>query len=160
MESTARIHGHPVHPMLIPYPFALLTSSVVFDLAAAGRPHGSASTTARDLTRAGLASALVAAIPGIVDYFGTVPPRTTARRSATAHAVINLTALACFKVAQRYRGADGRLSGRGLGLAVAGGLALCAGGWIGGNLVYRERIGVEEEGGAARAWEIDRATNM
>ena len=160
MESTARIHGHPVHPMLVTYPFALLTSSVLFDIAASRRPRGSAATTARDLTRAGLASAVVAAIPGVVDYFGTVPAGTTARRSATAHALTNLAALACFKLAQRYRGADGRLRGGGLGLAIAGGVALCAGGWIGGHLVYQERIGVEEDRGAARAWEIDRASNM
>ena len=160
MESTAQVLGHPLHPMLIPYPFALLTSAVVFDLAAARQPGRSYSTTARDLTKAGLASALVAAVPGIVDYFGTVPRRTTARRTATVHALTNLTALACFKLAQRYRRQDGRLTGHGLGLAIAGGLALCAGGWIGGELVYRERIGVDEDRGAARAWEIDRASNM
>ena len=34
MKSTAHLNGHPIHPMLIPYPFALLSSAVLFDVGA------------------------------------------------------------------------------------------------------------------------------
>jgi uncharacterized membrane protein len=39
MKSTAHVNGHPIHPMLIPYPFALLSSALAFDTGArtAGR---------------------------------------------------------------------------------------------------------------------------
>src|SRR5688572_14035435 len=96
MRSTAHINGHPIHPMLIPYPFALLSTAAVFDLTASMRSDQSWSQTARHMTIAGLGTALAAAVPGILDYFGTVPPRTSAHRSATQHALCNLSALACF----------------------------------------------------------------
>jgi len=32
MESKAKIMGHPIHPILIPFPLGLLSTSVVFDV--------------------------------------------------------------------------------------------------------------------------------
>jgi uncharacterized membrane protein len=125
MKSTAHVGGHPIHPMLIPYPFALLSTAALFDIAAAMTSRGAWSQTARHMTMAGLGTALVAAVPGIIDYFGTVPRRTTAPRSATQHAVCNVSALACFA-----------LLGTGL---------LGIGGWLGGQLVYHEHIGVSDD---------------
>ena len=31
MESRAKLFGHPIHPMLIPFPLGLLATSVAFD---------------------------------------------------------------------------------------------------------------------------------
>jgi uncharacterized membrane protein len=33
MKSKAVLFGHPLHPMLIPFPFAFLTGAVAFDAA-------------------------------------------------------------------------------------------------------------------------------
>ena len=145
MKSTAHINGHPIHPMLIPYPFALLSTATVFDIGARLTSHRAWSQTARHMTAAGLGTAVIAAVPGIVDYFGTVPPRTTARRSATQHALCNLTALACFALAQSKRARSGRLPTAGLTAALLGTGLLGLGGWLGGELVYHERIGVDED---------------
>lgn len=68
-----------------------------------------------------------------------------ARTLRTIHALTNVTALVCLKSAQSHRDEHGRLDGAGLGLAIAGGLALCVGGWLGGELVYREHVGVQED---------------
>ena len=145
MKSTAQVYGHPLHPMLIPYPFALLSSAVVFDAGArAGRT--SWSRTARHLTNAGLATALVAAVPGIVDYFGSVPPRTNARRTATQHALSNVSGLVCFALARFRRDPDdGHLPNSGLALTLLGTGLLSLGGWLGGQLVYHEHIGVVDD---------------
>jgi uncharacterized membrane protein len=145
MESTASVNGHPIHPMLIPYPFALLSSAVAFDLGARLTGRLSGSQTARHLTSAGLGTALVAAVPGIVDYFGTVPPRTSARRTATRHALSNVSALACFAVAQAARRQDGRMPTGGMVLALLGAGLLAMGGWLGGQLVYHEHVGVADD---------------
>jgi uncharacterized membrane protein len=142
MKSTAHIGGHPVHPMLIPYPFALLSSSVAFDIGANVARRPSWSQTARHLVFAGLGSAVVAAVPGIVDYFGTVPARTRARRDATYHAVCNVSALVCFGLAAARRRDDGRLPDGGVALALLGTGLLSLGGWLGGELVYQQHIGV------------------
>ncbi len=32
MESRAKLFGHPIHPMLIPFPLGLLATSLAFDL--------------------------------------------------------------------------------------------------------------------------------
>src|SRR5215217_7607304 len=100
MKSTAHIKGHPIHPVLIPYPFALLTSGTVFEIVSQLSGRKEMSRTARHVSIAGLATALVAAIPGIVDYFGTVPRQGRAHRTATTHALVNISALTCFAVAE------------------------------------------------------------
>jgi uncharacterized membrane protein len=145
MKSTAHINGHPVHPMLIPYPFALLSTATVFDIGAVMTSRGSWSQTARHMTAAGIGTALIAAVPGVVDYFGTVPPRTAARRSATQHALCNISALACFAVATSVRQPDGRLRPAALTVALLGTGLLALAGWLGGELVYHEHIGVAED---------------
>jgi uncharacterized membrane protein len=145
MKSTAHVYGHPIHPMLIPYPFALLSTAAFVDMAAAITSRDSWFQTARHMTVAGLASAVVAALPGIVDYFGTVPPRSTARRSATQHALCNLSALACFVAAESRRREDGSLPSGGLTLAMAGTGLLAMAGWLGGQLIYHEHIAVADD---------------
>ncbi len=153
MKSTARVAGHPIHPMLIPFPFALLSTATVFDVIDQAR-HRQASgieradhafgRTAGHLQDAGLLSAVVAAVPGIVDCFGSVPRGTPAARHATWHAVFNSSALVAFVLARGERDADGAISERGLGLSLLGSLLLGAGGWLGGELVYHHHIGVDD----------------
>ena len=142
MKSTAHVNGHPVHPMLIPYPFALLSSSLAFDIGATVSGRASWSQTGRHLAAAGLGSAVVAAVPGIVDYFGSVPARTRARRDATIHALCNVSALACFVLSGSRREANGRLPRTGVAFGVIGTALLSLGGWLGGELVYHQHIGV------------------
>lgn len=147
MQSTAHLNEHPIHPMLIPYPFALLTSATAFDVAARVTRRESLARTADHLTAAGLGTALVAAVPGIVDYFGTVPRHgASAQRSATQHALFNLSALACFALSRnRVNGRRGPSDG-GLALSLIGTALLSIGGWLGGQLVYHEHVGVVESG--------------
>ena len=142
MKSTAHINGHPIHPMLIPYPFALLSSAAAFDVGARATGRQEWSQTARHLTTAGLATALVAAVPGIIDYFGSIPRQSQSRRSALQHAGCNVSALVCFAVAARGRGEDDRLGVRGMSLALLGTGLLSLGGWLGGELVYHEHVAV------------------
>jgi uncharacterized membrane protein len=143
MESTARIAGHPVHPMLIPYPFALLTGAMGFDLIARLSGRRTFEQTASHLNTAGIFAALVAAVPGIIDYFGTVPRGSEAKRDATWHAALNLSALALFTMARARRGADGRARGSVLPLEVLGSALMSAAGLLGGTLVYHHHIGME-----------------
>lgn len=148
MQSTARLAGHPIHPMLIPYPFALLSAATVFDILA--RQRGDAyGRTAAHLQNAGLLSAVAAAIPGLVDYFGSVPRGTPAATHATWHALANSSALAAFLMARRERHEDGSTSDRGLGYALLGTALLGVGGWLGGSLVYHHHIGVDDESPSA-----------
>jgi uncharacterized membrane protein len=145
MKTTARIGSHPIHPMLIPYPFALLSSATVFDVMSRATGRLAYAQTAQHLATAGLASAVVAAVPGAIDYFTAITPGTRASRSATQHALVNVSALTCFALAQARRGRAPIGGGQTIAFEVAGSLLLALGGWLGGDLVYRERIGVEED---------------
>jgi uncharacterized membrane protein len=157
MQSTARVMGHPVHPMIIPYPFAFLSGAAVFDAAAVANGNSRYAQTARHLSNAGMAMALSAAVPGLIDYL-TVVPRGDAKQAATRHLISNVSALACFAAATSVRGRDNRPSTAVLALELVGTAMLSLAGWLGGNLVYQHRIGVEEEDAAAeRALLTERA---
>jgi uncharacterized membrane protein len=140
MRSTAAIGDHPIHPMLIPYPFAFLSGAAAFDVAAAAGGNDDWRRTASHLRTVGIVSALVAAVPGIVDYFTAVPAGRP-RQTATFHALSNVSALACFIAASTAE----RGSGRMMGLQVLGTALLSVGGWLGGDLSYHHQVGVTPE---------------
>jgi uncharacterized membrane protein len=144
MKSAARIADHPIHPMLIPYPFAFLSSAIAFDAAGVARDDDTLCQTANILTKVGIASAVAAAVPGLVDYVTRVPegrPRDT----ATKHLISNLTALGCFTAAAYVRGDRVRPGAAVLALEALGTAALSIGGWLGGSLAYHHQVGVVQE---------------
>jgi uncharacterized membrane protein len=144
MKSTARFGEHPIHPMIIPYPFAFLSGAWGFRLAARSRGSEALEQTADHLRTAGLVSAVIAAVPGFIDYFGTVPPGP-AKRTATVHAISNSSALVCFMAAAlaARRGEETRDVVR--RFESVGTALLCLGGWLGGQLAYRYQVGVVDE---------------
>lgn len=144
MQSTARVGGHPIHPMLIPFPFAFLTGAAFFDVLAATRRETHVATTARHLGTAGLVTAVAAAVPGLVDY-ATIVPAGAPRRTATAHMISNVSALLCFATAARARRKSALPSRATLTCSLIGTALLLAGGWLGGSLSYRHQVGVHPE---------------
>src|SRR5215217_3179570 len=138
MKSKAILLGHPLHPMLIPFPFAFLTGAVVFDAAGWITDRAAWWTTGGYLSIAGVAMGLVAAVPGLIDYRYTVPPNSTGKTRATRHMLYNLSAVALFAIAWWMR--RGAAPGPELFVlaieAVALGL-LGRGAYMGGTLVTR-----------------------
>lgn len=139
--------------MLIPFPFAYLFGAACIDAAAAvaGRPRW--NRTARHMRVLGIGTALLAAVPGIVDYFLAVPPESSASRRATWHGAANLSAVALMSAVASTRRDDARASGWELSAqAVAAGLMGFAG-YLGGTLVYRNQIGVDHRYADAGVWQ-------
>jgi uncharacterized membrane protein/nitrite reductase/ring-hydroxylating ferredoxin subunit len=153
MRSKASYKGHPIHPALIPFPFAFLYGAFFFDLAGVWTGHLSWWNTGAYLSLLGVIAALVAAIPGFIDYLRTVPPNSSGKRRATTHMIVNLTAVTMFAGAWAIRGAPEAEPGlpvlalEGFGLAL-----LTAGGWMGGVLVSRNQIGVDHRYAQAGRW--------
>ena len=144
MKSTARVGEHPIHPMIIPYPLAFLSGAWGFRLAARSRGSATLEQTADHLRTAGLVSAVAAAVPGLIDYFGSVPDGPP-KRTATLHAIANSSALVCFTAAAAAsrRGDDTRdVVSR---FETVGTALLCLGGWLGGQLSYHHHVGVIDE---------------
>src|SRR3954471_21233725 len=96
MRSYASIKGHPIHPMLIVYPFAFLTGAFGFNLAAAASRRRDFADVSQHLIPVGVAAGLAAAVPGLLDYRESVPPESSAKERATRHALLNSAALGLF----------------------------------------------------------------
>jgi uncharacterized membrane protein/nitrite reductase/ring-hydroxylating ferredoxin subunit len=153
VKSKATLLGHPLHPMLVPFPFAFLTGAVAFDIAGRLADWPSWWTTGGYLAIAGIAAALLAAVPGVVDYLYTVPPRSSGKTRATRHMSANLSAVVLFAVACWIRGApDARPEPLVLGVEIVGVMLLGLGAYMGGTLVTRNLIGVDHRYADAGKW--------
>ena len=71
-RSTASIAGHPIHPMLIPFPVAFFVATLVCDVAFWRNGSAAVATAATWLLGAGIVMALLAAIVGLTDVLGDV----------------------------------------------------------------------------------------
>jgi nitrite reductase/ring-hydroxylating ferredoxin subunit/uncharacterized membrane protein len=154
MRSTAHVRNHAIHPALVPFPFAFLSGAAAFDWLGwlANRP--AFWTAGGYLAPAGVATALIAAVPGLIDYFYTVPPQSTGKQRATRHALGNVTALVLIGLAWWLRGGAGQPpTAATLALDAAGAAALVYAGWLGGTLVGRNLIGVDHRYANAGRWQ-------
>jgi nitrite reductase/ring-hydroxylating ferredoxin subunit/uncharacterized membrane protein len=152
MKSRANFKGHPLHPILVAFPIAFYTGTLLFDiLAKAYSPEF--LFTAYNLEIAALVSAAIAAVPGLIDYIYTVPPRSTGKKRATKHALTNVSVIVFYLAALIYR-ADKEVPNIMILIALeaAGWVLLLFAGWMGGTLVYRNQIGVDPRYADAGKW--------
>jgi nitrite reductase/ring-hydroxylating ferredoxin subunit/uncharacterized membrane protein len=153
MRSSAHLHGHPIHPMLIPFPFAYLFGTACVDLAARVSNRRDWMQTAKHMRMLGLGTAVVAAVPGLVDYLTAVPPNSSAKQRATNHMLSNVSALGLFAASAARSHATARPPAWTIAAEVAGAAALAIGGWLGGTLVYRNQIAVDHRYADAGKWQ-------
>ncbi len=153
MRSKASFKGHPIHPALIPFPFAFLTGALLFDAAALLLARPAFWATGRHLAVAGVVTGLVAAVPGLVDYFYTVPPKSSGKLRATQHMLVNVSAVALFAVAWLLRRGAPQPEVAVLALELVAVGLLTAGGWMGGTLVNRNQFGVDHRYAGAGKWQ-------
>ena len=153
MRSKMAIKGHPIHPMIVPFPIAFLTGATVFDWLGRGYNSPAMWQTAGHLALAGIATALLAAVPGLIDLFRTVPPDSSGRQRGTLHMSVNLLAVAMFGLAAWWRESPAAPPTYGILLIQTFALAfLSIGGWLGGTLVTRNQIGVDHRYANAGKW--------
>src|SRR5688572_33312989 len=99
MKSKAFLLGHPVHPMLFLFPIAFLTGATLFDAAGWFLSSSASWTTGGHLGAAGIATALLAAVPGLIDYLYTIPPNSSGKTRATRHMLTMLLSIGLFAAA-------------------------------------------------------------
>ncbi len=153
MRSAASVRGHPIHPSIIPFPFALLWGAFVADLIAVVFDAPSFGLTGWYLAGAGVVMALAAAVPGFIDYFKTVPPESSARERATRHMLLNLSTVALFAISFLLRlGESHQPSAILIVVEAVGAAMLSVAGWMGGVLVSRNQISVDHRYAQAGRW--------
>ena len=144
MQSRVRFLGHPVHPMLVVFPLGLLATAVVFDIIhlAGGGDHW--ATAAYWMIPAGIVGGLLAAVFGLIDWLA-IPAGTRARRIGALHGIGNVVVVVLFAASWVLRRdtivAPGRLA---FVLSFAGAALALITGWLGGELVDRLGVGVDD----------------
>ncbi len=141
MASPASIKKHPLHPMLVAFPIGLWVFALICDVMRAASGNSVWQTVAVYCIAAGIVGALVAAVPGLIDYFSI--DEAAMKKIANLHLAINLGAVVIFGINLWLRF---RLPGESylpLGLSIVGVLAIGVGGWLGGEMVYVKGMAVE-----------------
>lgn len=144
MESRAKLFGHPVHQMLIVFPLGMLGGSIFFDVVHLVTGTGRWADIAFWMIAAGVVSGLVAAVFGLVDWLA-IPAGTRAKRVGLFHGAGNLVVVGLFVASwllRRPAPLDPPVAAHVLSFA---GFALAAvTAWLGGELVVRLGVGVDD----------------
>lgn len=136
---------HPLHPLLVHLPIGLFFLSFVLDVASLISP--AAPNLVREAFYAmvvGVVTALIAAVPGFVDYTD-IRADHPAKRIATAHLTLNLIVVGMYGINIGVRSqalSETQIPFGPFILSVAALVLLAVSGYLGGRLVYAEGIGV------------------
>src|SRR5215218_9645980 len=153
MRSKAHIKSHPLHPILIAFPIAFFIGAFAFDLLSLITGNANLWQTGYYLGIAGLIGAVLAAVPGAIDYFYSVPPKSSAKKRATQHAVINLINVGIFIFSVYYSQKENSNSFVVLGAEGVVIILMSIAGWMGGTLVHRNQISVDHRYAGAGKWQ-------
>lgn len=152
MRSKLHLKGHPLHPILVALPIAFFIGTLVFDVWGYLRDNPDLWRTGMYLEAAGVVTALLAAVPGIVDYFSVVPPGSSAKKRATKHGVLNVIIVILFTAVWFYRRDNEDAYAIVLSAEFLGVILLGISGWLGGTLVHRNQIGIDHRYAEAGKW--------
>ena len=142
-RSTAQIGGHPIHPMLIPFPIVCFIGVLVTDIVFLNNHDPGWATASRYLLAVGLVMAALAAVAGLTDFMGD--DRIRRASDALKHMLANVTAVVLELVNFFLRlNNNDSIAKVGIYLSIVVVLILVYSGWKGGDLVYKHGIGVND----------------
>src|SRR3954468_22511909 len=140
MRTPANIAKHPIHPMLVPIPIGLWLFSLVCDLVFAyGGGGGQWANVAFYTMVGGVVGALMAAVPGLIDMLSL---SGSPKKTAITHMAINLTIVGLYVVNIFVRMRTDNLQ-LGMWLSLIAVALLVVSGWLGGKMVYEQRVAVD-----------------
>jgi uncharacterized membrane protein len=140
----AKLVGHYIHPMLIVFPLGLFVTAIIFDIIhfITGTPLW--STVSYWMIAAGIIGGLIAAVFGLLDWLG-LESGSRAYRVGAWHGVGNVVVVLFFVISWLLRRSDpGQPSAGAFVLVLIGGALGLVTSWLGGELVERMAIGVDE----------------
>jgi uncharacterized membrane protein len=147
MYSKVKLFGHPIHPMLVAYPIALYTATLVAFIIAAARGDTFWFRVAVVANIGGVIMAVVTALPGFIDWALGIPTGTPAKDHGLRHMLLNVIALVLFIInaavhaSQWYATHPDR--GWGIALSLVGVLCTVGAGIFGWTLIQTDYVGVE-----------------
>jgi len=147
MYSKAKLFGHPIHPMLVAFPVAFYTGTFVafVNYAATHDPFWFRLATVANW--AGVLMAVVAAVPGLIDWATGIPRQSPAKSVGLVHMSLNVLALVVFFInAMIYSNRWNEplpAAGTGIVFGAIGVLLTMAAGFLGWSLVQDHHVGVQ-----------------
>ena len=136
---------HPIHPMLVHFPIGFLVLSFLLDLVSLVFPEVPGLLRGSFYAMLlGIIVALLAAVPGIVDY-SDIRRDHPGKATASRHMTLNLMVVVIYAINLWIRASvlnDRKISLLPLLLSVIGIGLLSVSGYLGGHLVYDEGIAV------------------
>jgi len=141
-RSTFAIGGHPLHPIMVTLPIGFLIGAFVSDIAAFIVSDPFWVRASLWLTGAGLMTGLLAAIAGFIDFAGSSAIRRLKESwlHFAGNAVVLILASASFY--SRLYGDAQQVTYTQLLFSFCIVALLGVTGWLGGELVFRRRVGV------------------
>jgi uncharacterized membrane protein len=140
----AKLFGHPIHPMLIVFPLGLLATAVAFDIVGLVGSQTSWFGISYWMIAPGIIGGMLAAVFGLIDWIG-IPSGTRAKTIGLLHGGTNVVVVLLFTGSWFMRGgATNTPSNGALTLSFIAIILALVGGWLGGELVDRLGVGVDE----------------
>src|SRR5438067_13403965 len=152
MASPASVGGHPIHPMIIPFPIGLWVFSFIADVIYLWRGNPVWRDWIAFYTLlGGIIGAAVAAVPGLIDWLSLKDSEVV--KIANWHARLNVIALVVFAISFYLRTTSGASWVGGsytipVLLSVLGVILIMISGWLGGEMVFRHGVAVDQQSDA------------
>lgn len=145
MDAKAKLFGHPIHQMLIVFPLGLLATAVIFDIVWLIRDMPGWAAASYHMIAVGVVTGLVAAVFGFLDWLA-IPSNTRAKNIGKLHGLGNVVVVVLFAASfwLRYVGDPLVPSTAAIVLGILGALLALVTGWLGGELVDRLGVGVDD----------------
>lgn len=147
MYSKAKIAGHPLHPMLISFPIAFYSATLLAFGAfwIGGNPMWFRFGVIANI--AGVATAVLASVPGFIDWAFGVPTGSPAKTTGMKHMLLQVGALVVFAINAVLQWLKWDLVmpsvGASVVLAVLGTTLTMIGGALGWKMIGKHHVGVD-----------------
>ncbi len=148
IPSTAAIYSHPLHPMLVTFPIAFFTGTLLSDLTYLWTADPFWARASFWLVSAGLVGGTLAAVAGMTDFLSSPAIRNKIRSWGHFLAAITVLSFASANVVLRWDDYSAAIRPWGIFLSGLTMVMLVFAGYLGGKLVFHELVGTylpEEE---------------
>jgi uncharacterized membrane protein len=141
LRATVQVARQPIHPMFVPFPIVCFVGALVTDIAYASTAEMMWADFSAWLLVVGMITGVLAAIAGLIDFFGNRLIRT--HGLAWLHMIGNVVVLllALLNTLIHTRDAWTSVVPLGLTLSAIVVLILCFTTWLGRSMAYRYGIG-------------------
>lgn len=140
-RTPASIKDHPIHPMLVALPLGLWVFSLVCDIVYRITLNPAWDMVALYTMGGGALGALLAAVPGFIDWL-SLPSGSHTRRIGLWHMILNVAAVVLYAGNLWWRIMQTQRTPGPMILSLLIVVMLAASGWLGGALIYEHGVSV------------------